>query len=30
MKGTVHIQSDVEKCLNDFAANCSYLLDLHD
>ena len=30
MKGMVHIQAGAEKCLNDFAANCSYLLDLHD
>jgi hypothetical protein len=30
MKGMVHIHGRAEKCLSDFAADCSYLLDLHD
>jgi hypothetical protein len=30
MKGMVYIQGRAEECLSDFAADCSYLLDLHD
>jgi hypothetical protein len=29
MKGMIHIQAGAERCLSDFAANCSHLLDLH-